>query len=115
MNIEAFTIKYLMEKLKTSRVYAEAPESLDGEYWIIDKTGSSEENQITTTTLALQSCADDKLTASEMNDQGIAAMKAFTDRRGISAVKLITDYNFTNTAKKKYRYQAVFEITHHYI
>lgn len=113
MNIEAYTIEYLIPKRKTDRVYAEAPEDLSGEFYVIDKIGSETANQITTTTIAVQSWADSKVRASEMNDEVIIDMKAFTDKPKISAVRLTSDYNFTNTAKKKYRYQALFDITHH--
>ena len=53
------------------------------------------------------------LRAAEMNDQIKEAMEQLPEVNEVSACRLNSDYNFTNTAKKKYRYQAVFDITTH--
>ena len=40
-------------------------------------------------------------------------MLSFVEEPEVSSVKLETDYNFTNTATKQYRWQAVYQITHY--
>ncbi|GAB6396335.1 hypothetical protein MOB1_06570 [Faecalimonas mobilis] len=41
------------------------------------------------------------------------AMKEIVELEDISKCDLNTDYNYTDVARKKYRYQAVFDITHY--
>ena len=41
------------------------------------------------------------------------AMKKIVELEDISKCDLNTDYNYTDVARKKYRYQAVFDITHY--
>ena len=41
------------------------------------------------------------------------AMDGFAGEPQVARVKLQTDYNFTNTATKQYRWQAVYNITHY--
>ena len=55
MNIEATIIDYLRGKLATDNVYGEIPDSPTGEFFVVDKTGSSTENRICTSTVAIQS------------------------------------------------------------
>lgn len=40
-------------------------------------------------------------------------MQKLIEKDEISRVKLNSDYNFTDTQKKKYRYQAIYEITYY--
>ena len=41
-----------------------------------------------------------------------AALRAMPDTEDIGGAKLNSDYNFTDTAMKRYRYQAVFDFTY---
>ena len=52
------------------------------------------------------------LDAARLNEQAKAAMDALPARRGIGAAHLETDYNFTDTATHRYRYQAVYRVVH---
>lgn len=113
MNIEFKVINYLKETLETDRVYGEKPDSPEGEFFVVDKTGSSIENRITTSTLAIQSYGPNKARASELNEILKAAMDLMPREKEIGACKLLSDYNYTNIAKKEHRYQAVFNITHY--
>ena len=71
------------------------------------------ENHICTAILAVQSCAPSLFEAAELNEQVKAAMFDAARLPGIAAVRLNSDYNFTDTAMKGYRYQAVFDVTHY--
>lgn len=93
-------------------VYMEAPEQLT-DYVLIDQTGSSRLNKITTTTVALQSYSTSLYNAMLLNEEVKAAMENFTVLDLITRAELETDYNFTNTATKQYRWQAVYNITHY--
>jgi len=114
MIIETEIIRYLQTALDTDRVYAEVPEDASGNFIVIDKTGGGSTDYINTATIAVQSYGSSKLRAIELNESVKTAMKDlifFSD--GISDCRLVTDYNFSNIAKKQHRYQAVFEITHY--
>lgn len=113
MNIETILIKYLQDALNTDNVFAEVPEVPVDEYWVVDKTGSSTVDRITTSTVAIQSYAGSKLLASEANEKLKEAMDSIVALNEIGGCHLNSDYNFTNTAKRQHRYQAVYDITHY--
>ena len=50
------------------------------------------------------------LKAAEINEDVITAMEQFATTTNVFGVHLQADYNFTNTATKQCRYQAVYEI-----
>lgn len=93
-------------------VYMEQPEQLT-DYVLIDQTGSSQANHITTTTIALQSYGSSLYNAMVLNERVKDAMERFVELNEVTRVELNTDYNFTNTATKQYRWQAVYLITHY--
>ena len=109
--IERILIEYLNDAL-TQPVYVERPENPPREYVIIQKTGSSKRNQIETAMIAFQSYSDSLYEAALLNEDVKAAVEASVSLPEISSAKLNSDYNFTNTAMKQYRYQAVFNITY---
>ena len=90
----------------------EAPEQL-ANYVIIDQTGSDRRNHIITTTFAIQSYGASLYDAIMLNEAVKAVMRGFYEKDNIVNVQLQTDYNFTDTETKQYRWQAVYEITHY--
>ena len=50
------------------------------------------------------------LAAAELNERVKAAMDELADIDDVSACRLNSDYNFTDTTTKHYRYQAVFDL-----
>jgi hypothetical protein len=112
--IETTLIQYLnnSETLGVP-VYAQRPENPPAKYVLIDKTGSSNRNRITTSTFAIQSYAERLLEAAELNETLKEVMEDFAAEDEIGRVNLVSDYNFTSTQAKQYRYQAVFAITHY--
>lgn len=113
MNIEAIVIDHLKTALQTTKVYGEIPDSPAGEFFVVDKTGSSTVDHICTSTVAIQSYGDSKYAAAESNEKMKRAMKGIVELDQIGACYLSTDYNYTNIARKQYRYQAVYQITHY--
>ena len=63
--------------------------------------------------LAVQSYAPTLLPAAELNEQVKTAMFGAAQLPGVAAVHLNSDYNFTDTSSKTYRYQAVFDVTYY--
>lgn len=91
----------------------EVPEDATGTFVVVEKTGSGRRNHIRDATLAVQSYAPTKAEAAALNEKVKTAMDALADRPEIGRSALNSDYDFTDTASKRYRYQAVFEITYY--
>lgn len=115
--IETILIDYLNSVL-TVEVYAERPENPEDKYVLIEKTGSTRENFITTSTIAIQSISDSlqggsMLDAMDLNEDVKEAMDEIINLDSIVMVSLNSDYNYTDDTTKEYRYQAVYNITHY--
>lgn len=104
-------LDYLNEALSVG-VYMESPEELTN-YVLLDQTGSSRNDHIVTTTIAVQSYGSSLYEAMVLNETIKTAMEGFAQLANVTRVELDTDYNFTNTATKQYRWQAVYNITHY--
>lgn len=110
--IETIVLEYL--KGKGFEAFMEMPKNtLSFPFVLIEKTGSSVQNHVATSTLAIQSYASSLYDAAELNKELISAMNDMISLPEISKVSLNSDYNFTDTSTKRYRYQAVFDITHY--
>lgn len=110
--IEKVMMDYLTGKLNVG-VYMERPESPPDSYVVIEKTGSSKTDQITTSTLAFQSYAKSLYGAASLNELVKTAVEESAELASIGGVYLNTDYNFTKPDAKQYRYQAVYVVTHY--
>lgn len=93
--------------------YMERPPHAPDRFVLLEKTGESRENYISTAILAVQSYAPHMMEAAELNEQVKAAMFEAVRLAGVAAVRMNSDYNFTDTAMRGYRYQAVFDVTHY--
>lgn len=112
--IEKVILNHLMEKLNMTDVYPEVPrDNIPAQFVVIDKTGGGEDNQIWNSQFAVQSYGGTLLDAAELNARVKVAMKSLTEHQDVSRCHLETDYNFTDTETKRYRYQAVYDITHY--
>lgn len=109
--IEATVIGYL-DGLDGIPAYAERPEDPPEEYLIIEKVGGGDDNFIDKAMIAVQSYADSLFRAAEICRKVEKAMKEITDLETISRCKLNSSYNYTDTESKKYRYQAIFDLTY---
>ncbi len=110
--IEKIVCDFLEKELKIP-TYPEKPEKKLKKYILIEKTGGSSSNFISSATIAVQSYAESMFKAAELNEQVKAAMAKIVELPEIGAIRLNADYNYTDTETKSYRYQAVFEITHY--
>lgn len=105
---ELVLLNYLKSVLSVP-VYMEKPAS-DSEFVLIEKTGSSESNHIYSVTFAIQSWSTSLYKAAELNEQVKEAMNKMPQIVDISKAKLNSDYNYTDTTTKSYRYQAVYDL-----
>lgn len=85
---------------------------------LIEKTSGSGEYTYEST-LAIQSYGGSLYEASTLNSEVIALLLKDGDEPGLLSINDIIDielnsnYNYTDTSTKEYRYQAVFDITHY--
>lgn len=111
--IETVLINYLSGKIDVP-VYMEKPARPPVSFVVIEKTGAAMSNQIETSLFAFQSHASTLFHAASLNETVKRAMLAAPGEVAeIASARLDSDYNFTDTASKQYRYQAVFSITHY--
>ena len=82
--------------------------------WIIQRTGGGTiEGHVGTAMVAIQSYGATLYEAAALNEALKTAMAAMPALDDIASVRLNSDYNFTDTTKREYRYQAVFDIIHY--
>lgn len=104
--------KKILDYMSAALSYPVALErdGLTGRFLLIQKTGSSRTNFIDRATFAFQSYDATLYKAAEFNEMVKTAVFSLISHDDISAVKLVTDYNFTDPTTKEYRYQAIFDI-----
>lgn len=114
--IEATIIAYLTEHDDVSYpVYGDTPPGdTPSSYHLVQKTGNSAHDHLHTAQIVIQSVTtESKLTAAAMNETVVSAMADFAaSESSVSACRLNSDYDFTDTTTKRYRYQAVFDVTY---
>ncbi|MCD8207084.1 MAG: hypothetical protein LUD72_04010 [Bacteroidales bacterium] len=110
--IEKKILDYLTGNLDIP-VLMEVPETPPEKFVVIEKTGSGRENRITTSMLAVQSYAQSMYEAADLNEQVKVLMDGLAILPEVCASRLNSDYNYTNTNTKHYRYQAVYDVTHY--
>lgn len=109
--IEKIVADYLNNNLEVP-ASMEVPERKP-RYVVVEKTGGSEQNHIFTATLAIQSYAPRLSEAAALNEEVKKVMRGIEELDEVSSCSLNTDYNFTDTATKKYRYQAIYNLVHY--
>lgn len=109
--IEKIILDYLVGAGVTA--YMEIPEGGGVmPFVIIEKTGGSLDQHIRRATVVIQSYGASLYQAANLNTQIIALMEDIVLLPEISACELNSDYNFTDTTKKEYRYQAVYDLVY---
>lgn len=107
--VEEILVKYLNEVLDVEV----SDEVQDGsEFVVLERTGGSESNHISSATVAIQSYAPSLYGAAQLNEKVKKAMSEAVALDPISSAKLNADYNFTDTTKKLYRYQAIYDLVY---
>jgi len=112
MMIEKIVLDYLNNALEYP-TYTQEQNNGEKYFYLIQKVGSSVDNKIDTSMVAIQSYAPSRFEAAEMNYAMIEAMNDIIQLDEIGKCKKNSDYDYTDTSKKRYRYQALFEIVHY--
>lgn len=106
-------IKNYLDSHLTVPAFTEKPDNAPERYVLVDKTGGGKSNQLPSSTFAFQSYAESKYQAAKLNEEVKNVIEQMIELNEISRVALNSDYNFTDTTTKQYRYQAVFDINHY--
>ena len=110
--IEKIVLDYLTEHLNVS-VYMEYPQNEPSSFVLIEKTGGSETDHLKRATMAIQSYAGSMYDAALLNESIKTALSNIIELDSISKCSLNSDYNYTDTETKRYRYQAVFDFIYY--
>lgn len=106
-------IKDFLYKNLSVPSFLEQPKKKPKRYVLFEKTSSSKVNHVESTTIAFQSYAESLYEAAKLNEELKHVIENMIISSDISKVTLNSDYNFTDTETKEYRYQAVFDMTHY--
>lgn len=117
--IEQTIRDYLVSKFSTIPVYLEKPSEPPIKRIFLERTGTTINNLIKTSTFAIQSYDSSLYEACVLNESVKEAVLGSDSDAGLCSVsevcgvKLNTDYPYPDSRKNEYRYQAVFEVTHY--
>lgn len=110
--IETILIDFLNRK--GFRAYGEEPEKPPREYIVIGKVGGGCENHIDSAIMTIRSYSGTMAQAADLNKQVKRLMLYdFPELGDIVGVKLNSDYPQADPETKRYRYQAVYDITYY--
>lgn len=123
--IEPLLLNYLEVALRESEgqdipVLMEEPEVPSESFptWpekmvVIEKVGGGQTNHIPQSSFAIKSYGETLYKAADLDEAVREVMEGFVALDEVSACRLSSNYNHTDTRKKVYRYQSVFDITHY--
>lgn len=104
---ELIIFNYLKEHLDVPVSFENRNED---EYVLIGKSGSNEDDYITSAIFFIQSYSTSRYKASMLNEKVKELMDDLVKLDEISFSRLNNDYDYTDTSLKKYRYQAVYDV-----
>lgn len=111
MSIEEILYNYLKDKFHPIPIYTEMPNKLPKRFYIFYKTGTFNENMLTNATFTFQSYGESLIEVIHMNEVLKKVMENMKyELEEVGSVELNSDYNLTDTQRKKQRYQAIYQI-----
>ena len=110
--IEKIVLRWLEMKLSVP-AYLAMPEKPPPRFVFLEKIGSGRNNQISRATFVAQSYGKNLLDAMNLNEEVKAAMDGITELSEVTASRLNSDYPFPDEERKRYRCQAVYDLTHY--
>lgn len=110
--IEEIILNFLSGRLDVP-VRLSVPTPAPARFVVIEKTGSGYEDGLFSATLAVQSYGDGLYDTALLNRRVVETMLDADTLPEISFCELNTDSDFPDTARKRPRYQAVFDVVHY--
>lgn len=114
MTIEQRIIECINGTIDDVPAYGMIPEGAEAPFFVVERTGGTETNHISSAMVAIQSYGTTIEAAMLLNESLKERMlETFILRGDVASCRLNSDYNFTNTTTRKPRYQAVFDIVYY--
>jgi len=110
--IEKIILDYVSARLSVP-VDMEVPADPENSYVVLKRSGRGRENGLEASNLITDAYAQSLEEAAMLNEQVKAVLDELDTLDEISSAELAADYPLTDTASKRYRYQAVYEIYHY--
>lgn len=110
--IELIIKQYLDSHLDVPS-FLERSSNMPAKFVLFEKTSSGKSNHLKSATFAFQSYAKSLYDAAMLNEKVKEVVEQMIELPEISGIELNSDYNFTDTKTKEYRYQAVFDINYY--
>lgn len=110
--IEVIILNHFLEKSSVP-TYMEEPTNPPERYRIIEKTGGGQNDRLFNSTFAIQSYGPTMVDAALLNEETKEIMISAEELPELGRIRLNSDYNYTDTETERYRYQAVYDITHY--
>lgn len=110
--IELEIKKYLDGQLNVPSFF-EHQAKMPERFIIIEKVNGRKHNWLKGSTFAFQSYAETMYEAALLNDRLKEVVEGLIGLSLVYSVSLNSDYHFSDTDTKRYRYQAVFDIKHY--
>ena len=110
--IEIIIKQYLDSHLSVP-CHLEKPITPPQRYVVFEKTSSGKSNHLPSSTFTFQSYAESMYESALLNEEVKEVIESMIELDEIRSIKLNSDYNFTDTTTKEYRYQAVFDIKYY--
>lgn len=114
--IETVILNYLAERLPNVPVLMELPEVPSDDYpefpfplIVIQKVGHTRSNHVNHASIAFQSYADTLYNAAQLDETVRGLIDQIVELPEVGGVYLASDYEFTDTRTKRYRYQCIYE------
>lgn len=106
-------VKDFMESHLPVPVFMEYPKEPHKRFVVLRKADSSRVDFIDTATFIADSYAESMFESARLNEQVVTAFDSLIELDSISSSKRGGDYNVPDTQNKRYRYQAVCNVTYY--
>lgn len=106
-------ISFLSTALSPVPVSGAVPANPPDTFITVEQTGGSQTNRLDRATVTIQSYAPSIEAAAQLNDSVASAMASIVSLDSVSRCSRNADYNFTDSARGRCRYQAVFDLVYY--
>ena len=112
MMIEKLLYDFLTARIDVP-VYMEMPASPPEAFVLMEKTGGGMSNHLRRATIAVQTYDASLYKTAGLNEVVKTAMLSCAELDAVARCELNSDYCYTDTTHKLYRYQAVFDVIYY--
>lgn len=107
------TVEDFMKARLPVPVFPEYPKESHKRFVVLRKVGSTRDNLVDTAVFVADSYAESVYETAKLNELVVSAFDNLIELDAVSSAKRAGDYNATDTQNKRYRYQAVCNVTYY--